>query len=100
MQFNLDKSFDSIACSNTSSAADVIKSIGAVENKYQLELEDMYTKLEQLIMKRMRRATPVTGQKFDWQRADGVIKWDKYALGLIDNCVHNFNINYRPYFNS
>jgi hypothetical protein len=52
----------------------VVKAIGSVENKYQLELEDMYTKLEQLIMKRMRRATPVTGQKFDWQRADGVIK--------------------------
>lgn len=34
----------------------------------------MYTKLETLIMKRMRRAVPVTGQKFDWQSVDGVIK--------------------------
>jgi len=34
----------------------------------------MYSKLEQLILKRMRRAVPVTGQKFDWSRADGVIK--------------------------
>lgn len=74
MQFNLDKSFDSIPCTNTASAAEVIKSLNSVENKYQLELEEMYSKLEQLIMKRMRRATPVTGQKFDWQRADGVIK--------------------------
>ena len=39
-----------------------------------MELEEMYGQLETLVMKRMRRAVPVTGQKFDWNRADGVIK--------------------------
>lgn len=33
MQFNLDKSYDSIPCKNASSAAEVIKSIGQIENK-------------------------------------------------------------------
>ena len=33
MQFNLDKTFDSIPCANTSDAATVIKSISQVENK-------------------------------------------------------------------
>lgn len=46
MQFNLDKQFDSIPCKNTANAAEVVKSIGDIENKYQAELEDIYTNLE------------------------------------------------------
>ena len=33
MQFNLDKQFDSIPCSNPQNAADIIKAVGFAENK-------------------------------------------------------------------
>jgi len=33
MQFNLDRTFDSIACSDPTNAAEIIKAIGMVENK-------------------------------------------------------------------
>lgn len=74
MQFNLDKTFDTIPCNNTGDAEMIVKAINTMEGKYQNELEEMYNKLDSIIIKRMRRAVPVTGQKFDWGRPDGIIK--------------------------
>jgi hypothetical protein len=45
MQFNLDKTFDSIPCKDITKAKDIVAAIKAVEDKYQLELDDMYENL-------------------------------------------------------
>lgn len=74
LQLNLNKDYDAITVKNISSADSIIAAISATEDKYLQELEEMYERVSTDIMKKIRRAVPVIGQKFDWDRAPGMIK--------------------------
>ena len=48
--------------------------IKKVEDQYQFELEEMYETLQEQMLKRMRRAVPIMGTKFDWDKSANIIK--------------------------
>ena len=69
VQFKLNKNYDSkvaVGDSNDSSAAEIIKSIGSLENNVQLELDKIYDSLSDEYLKPLRRRMPITGQKMNW----------------------------------
>jgi len=72
MHFNLSKCLDSVPCRDAANAKDIVAAIKAVEDEYQADLDDMYKDIQQTTLRRMRRAVPVTGQKFDWDRPVGI----------------------------
>jgi hypothetical protein len=74
MQMSLDKDFDSVPIKDASKAKDIISAIKKTEDKYQDELEEMYKNIQENLLKRMRRAVPVTGKKFDWDGPVGIIR--------------------------
>lgn len=71
---NLDKEFDAIPVKNITDPSSIVEAINKVEDKYLQELEVMYEHISTDIMKKIRRAVPVTSRKFDWDRAPGIIK--------------------------
>lgn len=69
VQFKLNKNYDSkvsVGENNDSSAAEIIKSIGLLENNVQLELDKIYDSLSDEYLKPLRRRMPITGQKMNW----------------------------------
>ena len=87
MQFNLDKEYDIVLVKDISKASSIVDSIKNIEEKvslfifnfhsflqYQLDLDEMYENIQNNLLKRMRRAVPVTGQKFDWDKPVGIFK--------------------------
>lgn len=74
LQLNLNKDFDAIPVKDINNADSIIQAIKDTEDKYLQELEVMYERVSTDIMKKIRRAVPVIGQKFDWDRAHGIIK--------------------------
>uniref|UniRef100_A0A7S3MT64 F-actin-capping protein subunit alpha n=1 Tax=Strombidium inclinatum TaxID=197538 RepID=A0A7S3MT64_9SPIT len=74
IQFNLDKEFADVQVKDASSAHDIMAAIKKTESTYQLNLDDMYQNIQEQLMKRMRRAVPVTGRKFDWEKPAGITR--------------------------
>ena len=82
VQFNISKEFDSVPCKDITNGDQVVAAIAKVEDQvsnqklilqYLSELEKMYEHIGENIMKRMRRAVAVHGQKFDWDRDPSLI---------------------------
>ena len=48
------------------SAVAVLKAISAHESKLQVALAEVYTSMDDKVLKDMRRTLPLTGQHFDW----------------------------------
>ncbi|KAI9795249.1 MAG: F-actin-capping protein subunit alpha [Piccolia ochrophora] len=63
------------ASASSSSAADIIKHVAAVEKKYQEELNRAFSNLSEGAFKGLRRQLPITRQKIEWE------KISSYRLG-------------------
>ena len=74
MSFNLDKTYTNIACKDITNAAEIVKAIRKVEDKYQWDCDDMYANIQENLLKRIRRGSLVTGSKFDWDKPLGLIR--------------------------
>ena len=74
MSFNLDKTYENVACKDITNATEIVKAIRKVEDKYQWDMDDMYANIQENMLKRIRRGTLVTGQKFDWDKPLGLIR--------------------------
>lgn len=55
-------------------AQTIIDLINKCESTYQSEVEDTLENSKEEIFKKMRRALPITGQKFDWAGAKAVMQ--------------------------
>lgn len=67
IQFNLSKTFDPVTLTATDGPG-ICFQINAFESGYQKTIEDMHDTLKEGMFKKMRRALPVTGAKFDWDK--------------------------------
>ena len=66
------------------SAVAILEAISAHESKLQIALAEVYTSMDDKVLKDMRRTLPLTGQHFDWtgRMATYVLVLHVYRVGM------------------